>query len=190
MAERFSCTDNDATYYKGMVAQAKIVRYLRDEYALLGFAPKNPRGYALTLSPAGDFGIAVAAGDEATGYKDRNPRTKSDKGPATQDAVAINRDQLFLFEMPRTSLRPVPQPDAKARTWVLLFHIDFIRREVRCELSYPAGMDEDGFIVEWEERIILTAISFDDCRIETSPDSPKEVSGFGQEINVRVEKRN
>lgn len=188
IAERFSCTDNDASYFKGIVGQARIVRYLRDEYAPYHFKAKNPKGYALTVSAAEDILIAVSSGDEATGNKDLNPKTKTDKGPATKEAVQVNRDQLVLFHFPPSRLRPIPQLDTRALTWILLFHVDYSNREVRCELSYPAGMDADDYVVEWEERILLRPISFDDCRINQKADG-STASGASEEIDVRVQKR-
>jgi hypothetical protein len=65
----------------------------------------------------------------------------------------------------------------------LLFHRDKASNEVRCELSCPVKMDEDGQINAWAERIILPSIPFGGDSVEGS-----DVSKTPQ-INVKIRRK-
>ncbi len=41
------------------------------------------------------------------------------------------------------------------QTWFLLHYWDEDADEIRVELSLPAEMTPDGFVIQWRERIIL-----------------------------------
>jgi hypothetical protein len=53
-----------------------------------------------------------------------------------------------------------------------LFYRDTETSEIRCELSLPARMNNEGQVDEWKERIILTAIPFGDGGARIKIDSP------------------
>jgi hypothetical protein len=126
----------------------------------------------------------VATGNEDTGRKDNDPLTASAKGPRTVDAVVANQRQLVMFpEMlpPKESLK-----DRGRATWLLLLHRDMDAREMRCELSRPISMDDDGRVDRWAERIILTSRPFDGlggalADGDNGPQSP--------EITVEIKRR-
>jgi len=79
-----------------------------------------------------------------------------------------------LVDQPKAGdIRTAEKQKADSRiTWILLFHRDTETSEIRCELSLPARMNNEGQVDEWKERIILTAIPFGDgvrIRIADSP---------------------
>ena len=66
----------------------------------------------------------------------------------------------------------------------LLFHRDKASNEVRCELSCPAKMDEDGQINAWAERIILPSIPFGGDSVEVRSDVSKT-----PQIDVKIRRK-
>jgi hypothetical protein len=70
-------------------------------------------------------------------------------------------------------------------TWLLLIHCDWQQREVRCELSLPVGMDEEGRVDGWEERIILEPTPFDRDDLEIPDDEIEQTPA----ITVNVKRR-
>ena len=41
------------------------------------------------------------------------------------------------------------------QTWILLYYSDNQSGELRVEMSLPVGMNQEGYVDEWQERIIL-----------------------------------
>lgn len=175
-----TCTEHDPPNFKGFLAWARTVRRLRDELAPRGWTPSNTRGYATTMNPNETLAIAVASGDGGTGLSDREPSTRSTKGPATVAAVAQN--QLALFVDPSEAPPRVdPEQAASIQTWLLLFHLEEDGEEIRLELSLPEGLDEEGYVVSWRERIVLEPIPFGyEAPVTEEP---------AQEIDIAVERR-
>lgn len=177
-----TCTPNDPPLFPGFSAWAMTVRALREYLVPEGWRRSDENNYSLVINDGATVAIAVSTGDDATGQADRNPSTKSSKGPSTIDAVSANRIQLSLFaDLPAlpASAR-APARDSSWITWILLVHRS--TNEVRCELSLPSSMGEDGRVDEWQERIILGSLSLDtDFVEETLPALP--------DITVEVTRR-
>jgi hypothetical protein len=154
-AARNSCTANDPAITPGFLAWARTTRGLRELLAPEDWRRSNEGGLETTVAPDGNLALAVATGDDSTGRAGASPKTKYSKGPAT--VAAVEQNQLSLFE----SLEPiVPGPAPTDRvTWLLL--IARGGREVRCELSLPAAIGDDGRVEVWAERIILEPVSRD-----------------------------
>lgn len=166
-----SSTPNDPPLYPGFSAWAMMVRGLR-EYLLPAWERSDENNYSLVINPAGDVAIAVATGDEATGLTTGSPTTKSAKGPSTVEAVASNQLQLDLPHVDPAA--PAPSRPASGEeqrmTWILLVYR--AQGEVRCELSLPTSMGDDGRVDGWRERIILGAIPTDPAVLEITPPQP------------------
>lgn len=169
-AEAQLCTAFDPPLLEGLTRWGRATRYLREELVPLGWRFDNPRNFARTIHPSGEFAIVVTTGDELTGVPGMSPGTKYPKGFATMLAVEANVQLSFDFG-----------PDffhngAGIVTWLFMFHSD--EREHRVELSLPGGF-ADGLITHWAERIILPpfpreATLFDDG--EFHPDIVVEVA--------------
>lgn len=151
--DRSSCTPNHPFFFAGLMGWGGTVKALRDNLAVIGWKGKTRRGVDLVLSPDDTTAIAVASADEWTGRLGGSPKTNSSKGSGTVAAIERNRSsQMWLagFE-PMEEAAPEP-----GTTWYLLIHsaVD----EVRCELSLPTQMGDDGRIDSWAERIILEPV--------------------------------
>ena len=176
-----SSTANHPPLYPGFVAWAEMVSALR-EYLL----PKNwnrtdENNYSLVVSPSGAMAIAVATGDVATGLAGATPTTRSPKGPKSVEAICSNQlllDLVVSMPTPVTESDNRSTDDDEILTWVLLAHR--ADAEVRCELSLPSAMAEDGRIDTWQERIIIGAVSIDPEPLAITPPPQPDI-----DINVK-----
>jgi hypothetical protein len=154
LAVRSGCTDNHPTNFPGLAMWAEIVKRLRDVLLLDGWVKGEAKGLPLVVRGDGMVAIAVASGDDGTGSVDDAvvPSTRHPKGLATLEVV--ERNQLLPFD----HIPELAQGGAPTSTWLLLH----CRRddEIICELSHPVSM-ENGFVNEWDERIVLTPIPID-----------------------------
>jgi hypothetical protein len=159
-----SCTANHPPQFPGLAAWAETVRALREYVVPLGWQRSNDNNYALVVDPEAAVAIAVATGNDGTGRADAIPSTNASKGPSTSDAVVANQLRFsFMEERPAQSSR-----GGKSRaTWILLIHR--AATEVRCELSLPISIGEDGHIDLWRERILLGSIPLDGDFIDIVP---------------------
>ncbi len=82
-----TCTAHDPASLAGFLTWAKATRALRDELVPQGWSPGERRNYATVVNPSGTFAIAVAGGNAATGQREATLRTRTEKGPATKEAV-------------------------------------------------------------------------------------------------------
>ncbi len=169
-----SCTPNHPPQMPGMWAWAEAVRALREYLIPLGWETSNDNNYALTVHPAKRLAIAVATGNDGTGQATASPSTKSAKGPSTIEAIATNQMQ-FPF-MDADSIRAaasLPALNGARVTWFLLVHwgID----ELRCELSLPSSIADDGHINGWHERILLGSIPIDGDLQDIVPPSQADI---------------
>jgi hypothetical protein len=108
----------------------------------------------------------------------------------TADQVRVNQ-QMDLFGA-TSRFRPMPHR-SEFTTWCLLIQAAFYPRDefigthiAQCELSLPLAIDEDGFVCEWSERIILEPVRLDD--IPTRRENPDDDEGE-TEIDVPVTRR-
>ena len=173
-----TCTENDPPIYEGLTFWAKSIRNLREQLIpTKGWTRGNDRNYATVIRPDGLVQIAVAAGDSAVGNPDSIPRTRTEKGTLTKEA--IKRNQLSFFFMDDQSEDAVPA----LRTWLLLHYVDEDSGEVRLELSLPAVMDETEHIVDWSSRVILPPILIERRQIETTEE--RDAGAYNVEVEPR-----
>jgi hypothetical protein len=72
--------------------------------------------------------------------------------------VIVNALQMTLFDL---RLRPEDLDESNGKmTFLLLFHRAVDANEIRCELSRPIQMNEEGQVSGWAERIILPPSPF------------------------------
>ena len=153
-------TENDPSAAKGIMTWAKVNRGLRDSLRPQEWYRDDAHNYARTVHPDKKWAIAVSAGDYNTGNPNQTPASKGQKGPITHHVVAVNQLQLDFWEM-------VPDWDRRSAdvcTWILLYHGIHDPHTVRAELSLPEGLNDDGRITVWRERIILAV--FDERTFE------------------------
>lgn len=175
-----SCTQNHPPFVKGIWQWGEAVRFLREYTLPLGLRRSDEDNFSVVVDDERRFAIAVATGDEATGIAELLPTTRAQKGISTLLAVVENQAQLNLFTDAEAPVVPVDNRK-KVVTWILLIHR--AKDEVRCELSLPSSMGEDGRINAWHERIILAAVPVNGDQIEIDvPNVPEIVV----EVNRKV----
>lgn len=168
-----SVSDHDPPNLGGFLFWAKTVRSLRDQLVPRHWSASDRRNYATVDHPHKPISIAVAAGDSNTGRSDAHPTTKTEKGPATRQAV--NRNQLSFEEEDEDF------PQAR-QTWMLLHYVDEQADEIRIELSLPAAF-VDGYVTEWSERVIPAPVVLG---LDSREEEEREED---EEIEVPVERR-
>ena len=150
IAERRNCTANDPVWLPGILTSGKIMRGLRDELVPLKWTISNKLGYATVVHPGGLLAIGVSSGDRSAGDPAGHPSTKTEKGPATEHAVAVN--QLGFWNVAPGDF---PPPPATTPTYLFLYCVDDDAGIVGAELSLPIFLSPDGRIHDWQERIPL-----------------------------------
>lgn len=172
-----NCTENNPCLQRSIDAWGGTTRSLREIKIPQGWKRYDEQHQQpLILNPKGDMAITVAAGDEYTGIKERNPATKSSKGLLTQLAVKSNSMKYTMFG-------DIRKPNTR-ETWILLFCRDQNTLEIRSELSLPVEMNAEKQVDHWLERIILSTIPFSGATEVLSDDQPKI-----PEIDVQVKRR-
>jgi hypothetical protein len=150
----------------------------------------------LTLTHNKDLGIAIIAtsGDKDTGIHDSEPSTKNKKGPSTRDIVLNNKTLDMFHEIETDGSNVTRLPTSKidpTETWILLYHIDMARKEVRYELSLPASTaeirGEEGKlkIDSWKHRIIFEPLPFDQVPASLNTDK----NGATEDITFEISKK-
>jgi hypothetical protein len=157
-AHRDACTENDPPSFPGLTAWARTIRSLRELLAPQGWVRSDEHKIPLVLSSSGTVAVAVSTGNADTGNVDMTSKTKYPKGPATVSAVKKNAVQLSFYYA-EENIKPLPQRTSNCLTWVLL--VSRGSDEIRCELSLPNEIGEDGRVVNWDERIILPPVPID-----------------------------
>lgn len=184
-----SCTANHPAVASGIWAWGETVCALRENLAPLNWTRLDRDNLALTLNAKETVAISVSAGDEDTGRPSGNPSTRSAKGVRTKDVVSIN--QLLLFTEMMDSAPAGITPQSRRTTWILLLYRDKAAREVRCELSRPISMTDEGYVDGWAERILLGSTRFDDYEDVAPAPTGNGGGNVSQtpEINVEIRKR-
>ena len=145
-----TCTKHDPSNLPGLILWGRTIRGLRDALVPRGWKSENTYNYPTVVSPDRSVAISVAGGDYYTGRTDGVPSTRSSKGPVTRAAVIQNQLTFAELDASFAELNPAPRT-----TWLLLHHHDQEAKEVRMELSLPAGLDADDVVTAWHERILL-----------------------------------
>ena len=151
----------DATEHSCRTALGMIIwnfsnQALRDLLISERWSKDSTLNYELPIHPSGSHAIVVSSGDKHTGDKDHTPCT-NEKGKCTKDAIERNLQLSFAKVSPHDFW---PNDEESPEIWVLLYHIDAKKEEVRLELSQPDGLNADDEINSWSERIILTVQPF------------------------------
>src|SRR5205823_4957842 len=109
------------------------------------------------VSPNQLHAITISTGNDRTGKLGLPaPSTKYAKGPETIAAIEKNQQLSLLTPY----VEEVDEVAAVRRTtWILLMATS--KGTVRCELSCPSEIGEDGRVSAWSERIILPPLEFD-----------------------------
>lgn len=176
--QRSRLTQNHPKIFFGLEMWGWGVAALREQLRPMDWVRADVGNFPLTVHEELGLAIAIAAGDEATGNPSATPSNRSRKGRNTVDAVEMNQQfDMFAESLPQT------KEEAQGNdTWVLLHFTDVAKPEIRCELSRPSEIGEDGKIRAWSERIILGSIPLDGDSIEVAPPS-------GPDIDIEIRRK-
>ncbi len=152
LAARNATTDASAPTAAGGQQWFSVVESLRT--MLMGLAnpwhKQDVRNCPQIVSPDARCAFVVMTGDPLTGTTGAGaPTNQTDKGDVTRAYIETNRQIELLTKEAR---------EKGTQVWVLLYHYDKTRQEVRFELSLPIGF-EARKITAWETRLILGRIS-------------------------------
>jgi hypothetical protein len=163
---RVACDQFHPKTLPGTLHRAESISSLRHDLVVsCGWSPDCASNQELVISPDGLAAIAVVAGDINVASELNEPSTKYDSGSLTRRAIAVNANQLELFEEFKFV---VADGHAEPRTtWMLLSHI--APNEIRFELSLPIGFGDDNFVDRWRKRIIFSPIVIDGIRVPELP---------------------
>lgn len=167
-ADRRTSTPNDATTaagtrdYLGRVSASREV-LIRE----LGWKRLNHLNMSLTINPEKTLAVSVARGDARTGQPGRpHPKTLRPLGEAKQSLVEQNLVlPEGLFDLPDKPDEVTVNADELAglKSWFLLTRRVKIQGRVivYCEFSRPAGLDKQGRVDEWADRICMPEVEFE-----------------------------
>jgi hypothetical protein len=156
--ERRSCSPfepSTAPGYKGWAGGLGVIAERMND---LGWTKKESRGLPRVVSPDGTHAVTLALGDSNTGIRGQLPRTKHPRGEVSICLVQTNTAQLDLPLVDARGKSLIPpgkgEDDDSAVTYWLLIYSDG-KEVLRAELSLPIGLDDEGRLAFWEERILL-----------------------------------
>ena len=127
LTQAFQCTELAPSNFKGLVAWGYTAEALALETVKHGWKPNNKRNYTTVVHPDGTYAVAVSSGDSNTGILESTSATRTEKGPATEAAIANN--QLGFWQFDPTS---PPPPQSKLGFCSTIQ----IRRQKNSGLSY------------------------------------------------------
>jgi hypothetical protein len=106
------------------------------------WTPDNFLGADLLVCARKGTAIIVTAGDSATGHAHYTPQVRYERREVITGLVNGHTDSLFIAgDRPEWSI------------WFLLHHLT--SRGAHAELSKPASVTRTGWVVNWDERILL-----------------------------------
>ncbi len=151
---RHEATPSHAVTAAGTYQWNANVAALRNRLQYQGWTGKDPKNCPIIISPDRSIAIAVMTGDEDTGNPNGLPSNRSKKGRFLEEQIRNNafNKQYTLFNEDKGNGRHATE------LWVLLYHHDAIRKEVRYELSLPNDFHKKN-IIGWSERIIIGKIT-------------------------------
>jgi hypothetical protein len=172
----------------GSEASFAIIQMLREQLlSNNGWMLLNQHGQSLTVNPDLQISIVVTSGDKDTGLPDGRPCTKNGKGSETKNQIRQNimTGQTFnLFDDESEVAEKETNVDNHV-LWVLLYHFDPKKKEVRYELSLPVGFKDVGTkgkvkVSNWTDRLHFDPIPFNDITVSHEP------TDFNDEIEFSV----
>lgn len=149
--------------YKGSRMWGETTSGLRRALRPYGWERGEHVGLDVVMLPSAGRAIVVTAGAGGTG----DPRYPTPQVRYKRKAVMtrlVNQTAARLFEE-FINHRPIEE------VWCLLHHVR--TDHVDAELSQPGGIDREGFVTFWHERILLPRIDLAPiARVETPAPAP------------------
>jgi len=190
LAQYLTATPHHPSNAPGTFMYMKLVRSMRDVLVPTAWESAE-ESLSFTFNNDLSVALAVSSGNIHAGNATKNPSFKYPKGPATQAAIAGNASQLGLFDgVPGFADYAAPVTPRRVdfetfKTWWLLHHVDPGKGVMRAELSLPVQIGNSSETNQWESRIILEPIPFDE-----EPDADRGGNASeSPDFDVQVRKR-
>ncbi len=134
--------------YSGQRMWGETVNSARRGLIPHGWDKETTNGVDLTVNRALGVAIVVVSGDSSTGYDKLMPQSRYEHPRVLREIAGGWLDTLFdsPSERPHWSV------------WFLLHHV--APGSVEAELSNPVGIDPKGWVIGWQERILLPTQTF------------------------------
>lgn len=172
-----SVTKNHPPIAGGSMAYFETVCALRDKLLPLGWVTDNSNNLCITRHASGECDLIVSTGDQNTGRANGHPTTKNPKGNLAKNYIENNQLSFLGQEF------DVVVDNSVHNTWMLIYFFDHEEDEVRLELSIPTSIDEQGYVTQWQKRILIEPISF-----EQAPNVGNFEPEYGPDVNIDVTK--
>ena len=191
LAQYLTATPYHPTNAPGTFMYHELVHAMRELLVPVGweFAEES---LSFTYNTSLSIALAVSSGNIHAGDPTQNPSFKYPKGPTTQAAVAGNASQLGLFDgVPgfaeyAASTTPKRVEFDTFKTWWLLHHVDPGKEVMRAELSLPVRIGNSSETNQWEARIILAPIPFDEDPHTDRVSDPSDGPDFDVEVRKKA----
>lgn len=191
LAHYLTATPYHATNAAGTYLYHAAVHAMRELLVPTGweFAEES---LAFTFNSDRAIALAVSSGNIHAGDPTQIPSFKYPKGPTTLAAVAGNARQLGLFDdVPgftdyATALASKRVAFDTFQIWWLLHHVDLRKGVLRAELSLPVRIGTRSETNQWESRIILDPIPFEDAPDADRAGDPVDGPDFDVEVRKKA----
>lgn len=179
---RNTVTPNHPITAAGTFAYHETVKAKRDTLLPLGWTRQTVNNCELTAHPVKNITISVSGGNGETGNQYGIPETKNPKGSQTELLVIENSYQDDMFA-PKNDLAAGRFDEIVCQNWILLYHHDPLRNEVRIELALPTSIGRNGKINGWHLRLII-----DPIQLNPEPDAIYKPD-YAPESEIRITRR-
>lgn len=123
--------------------------------------------------------FTAAGGDEFTGLADGDPNVRRGMGPATRAALTQSQGQLTIPGLDREIGPPARDGFPPPGEWFILYRET--ADHLSAEVSFPTGLDEEGFVRGWAVRVLLEDIQLDGEIL------PLPLFDGGHDVDFRIE---
>ncbi len=147
VAARAQSTDDSPRSAASYNAWAAATTRLRQIFRRMGWEKGDENGIETVIEHERKKQIAVMSTDSGTADRNRSPRNRTIKGPASENVVDLN-NQYELFK--RDEIGPYREPPNSL--WYLCIYDN--GSKVRAELSRPIEFTA-GYISKFSERIFI-----------------------------------
>ena len=176
VAARAQSTDDSPKSAASYYAWAAATMRLRQMFRRMGWEKGDESGIETVIEHERKKQIAVMSTDSGTADRNRSPRNRTIKGPASEKVVDLN-NQHELFKHDEMG----PRKEPPYSLWYLCIYDN--GSTVRAELSRPVGFSA-GYISKFSERIFILEDG-DWEKVVLAPPDEQPTQDYDLKIDVR-----
>lgn len=168
VAGRGGATDNDPQSAGGQFAWIYATRRMREIFRAKGLEKEILNGVETVVDRERKIRFSVVSTDKGTADRNRSPKNRTGKGPASELITDLNNQ--YEFGLVDSLGNPIAREDSSGgySFWYLCIYDD--GNDVRAELSNPVEF-KSGYFVKFSERIfILGPGEWDEVSVSDSDD--------------------